>query len=203
LKAKQTLVLFGDSITDSGRDRSSVSSLGNGYVAGVVKQIRARHKEPLTFINSGVSGDTTRDLLGRLETDVIAHKPDWVSVAIGVNDVWRSFGGGDRSDAVNIGEFEANYRQILERILASGAKLILVEPFVIEADKLEPFRAQMDVYSGVVAALAREFSAVFVSFQAMFDRVIDQDWSEDRVHPNAAAVALMANEFLGALEFDH
>jgi lysophospholipase L1-like esterase len=198
LQANQTLVFFGDSITDSGRDRSNLTSFGNGYVAGVVERLQDRG---IRFINAGLSGDTTRNLLVRLETDVIAHQPDWVSVAIGVNDVWRSFGVGDRQDAVSIGEFEANYRQILERIRASAAKLILVEPFVIEVDKLEPFRAQVDLYSSVVAALAREFDAVFVPFQAMFD-CVSGHWSDDRVHPNAAAVDLMANRFLQALEVE-
>jgi lysophospholipase L1-like esterase len=199
LKAKQTFVFFGDSITESGREDTDLTSLGNGYVAGVAKRLQ---DQQIKCINAGIGGDTTRHLLARLEDDVIAHNPDWVSVAIGVNDVWRSFGVGDRFEAVNITEFEVNYRQILERIRASGAKLMLVEPFMIEADKLEPFRAQVDLYSSVVAKLALEYGAVFVPFQAMFDRVPDQIWSDDRVHPNPAAVQLMAAAFLQALEVE-
>ena len=41
--------------------------------------------------NSGVSGNTSRDLLQRFDSDVVALNPDWVSICIGINDVWRQF----------------------------------------------------------------------------------------------------------------
>ena len=33
----------------------------------------------------------SRDLLRRFEQDVISLNPDWVSICIGINDVWRQF----------------------------------------------------------------------------------------------------------------
>ena len=45
----------------------------------------------IRVINMGVSGNTTRDLKARWQTDVLDLKPDWLSIMIGANDVWRQY----------------------------------------------------------------------------------------------------------------
>ena len=45
----------------------------------------------LRVTNSGVSGNTSRDLLARFDRDVVELNPDWISICIGINDVWRQF----------------------------------------------------------------------------------------------------------------
>jgi lysophospholipase L1-like esterase len=202
-QASQTIIFTGDSITDAGRDRSSLTSLGDGYVARVVGRLRERYAQHQRYINTGVSGDTTRHLLERWTPDVMAHRPDWVSIAVGVNDVWRSFGVGDAADAVSIEEFEANYRELIR--LSSPARLILVEPFVIETNREDAFRTEVARYARVVEGLARAHTAVFVPFQSAFDRmstVPGNAWSPDRVHPNAAGTTLMTSEYLAAIGFE-
>jgi lysophospholipase L1-like esterase len=42
-----------------------------------------------TFINSGVSNNTTADALRRLNRDVLAHEPDWVLISLGTFDTQR------------------------------------------------------------------------------------------------------------------
>ncbi|MFN8378973.1 MAG: GDSL-type esterase/lipase family protein [Anaerolineae bacterium] len=44
-----------------------------------------------SVINMGVGGNTVRDLAARWESDVTALNPDWLSICIGINDVWRQF----------------------------------------------------------------------------------------------------------------
>jgi lysophospholipase L1-like esterase len=195
----QKIFFDGDSITDAGRDDSSFGSYGHGYVALVIEHLQAHHANlGLEFVNRGVGGDTTRQMLERFERDIVAHKPDWVSIAIGVNDVWRFF-GDNRKDAVPLEEFERNYRSMLERL--GFARLILVAPFLIEPDRDDPFRAKLDRYAVVVEALALEFNAIFVPFQAAFDAspLEPSAFSHDRVHPNAAGSELLAQTFLRAI----
>ncbi|MCG6198000.1 GDSL family lipase, partial [Anoxybacillus sp. LAT_38] len=45
----------------------------------------------IRVVNKGISGNTVRDLKARWKEDVIAQKPDWVSIMIGINDVWRQY----------------------------------------------------------------------------------------------------------------
>ena len=88
----QRIVMIGDSITDCGR-RDAFAPYGNGYVSLVQAFVTARYPElDLAFENRGIGGDTVRHLAARWDDDVIALKPDWLSVKIGINDVWRAFG---------------------------------------------------------------------------------------------------------------
>src|SRR5690606_13910973 len=126
----------------------------------------------LTWINRGVSGDTSRDLKARWESDVIDERPDWLSVKIGINDVWRAFTGQPEL-AVPIDEYEATLRELLQRAVeATGCRLILMEPYLIEPDLSEPQRAQSDRYRAVVRQLATELDAVLVRTQDAFDRAL-------------------------------
>jgi lysophospholipase L1-like esterase len=198
--AKQRLLFDGDSITDAGRDRNDFDSYGYGYVALVIEHLQTHHAHlELQFLNCGVSGDTTRHMLERFDRDVLAHHPDWVSIAIGVNDVWRFFDPAP-NDAVSLEEFEANYRKLLEP-LHGNTGLILVSPFLIEPNRQDPFRARVDEYAAVVQGLALEFGAVFVPFQEAFDAssLEPSAFSEDCVHPNETGSQLMAQTFLRAI----
>jgi rhodanese-related sulfurtransferase len=86
-----------------------------GYPAELEKVL------PVRAINSGVSGNTSRQGLARIERDVLAHKPDVVVVLFGTNDM--------REDAprvrVSISEYETNLTTIITRCRASGAQVII------------------------------------------------------------------------------
>ncbi len=108
-------ILFqGDSITDAGRDRSDPHELGNGYPLYAAKFIREEHPETdFEFINLGISGDQTKDLVERLQSDFIDINPDIVSIHIGVNDTWHH---AENRDWLDNSVFEAQYRKVLSEI---------------------------------------------------------------------------------------
>ena len=145
-EARQKILLIGDSITDAGR-REEAPPYGNGYVNIVRSLVLARYPElNLTFVNPGVGGNTTRHLAARWEQDVIAERPDWLSVKIGINDVWRAFGNNPH-EAVPLPEYATTLRGLLDQArAATGARLILIEPYMIEPDRSHPIRSQMDRY---------------------------------------------------------
>lgn len=202
----QKIVFIGDSITDCGR-RDANAPYGNGYMSLVRAFVAARYPElHLTFENRGIGGDTVRHLDARWQTDVLDEKPDWLIVKIGINDVWRSFDSAGQG-AVGIDEYEATYRRLLQSAVdRTGCKLIIAEPYVIEADPTDPMRAEMDRYGLVARQLAGEFEAVNVQIQAAFDLVLRTtdsiDWSHDRVHPNLAGHAVIAQAFLRAIGWE-
>lgn len=199
----QRIVFIGDSITDSGR-RDTDPPYGDGYMSLVRAFVTARHPDlALMWINRGVSGDTVRDLRDRWETDALGHAPHWLSVMIGINDVWRRF-GDDPADAVPIDEYESTLRGLLRRAVdSSGCRLVLATPYLIEPDRDEPQRAVSDRYAAVVATLADGFGAVLVDTQAAFDRVLavtpPTAWADDRVHPNLPGHAVIAQAYLRAI----
>jgi lysophospholipase L1-like esterase len=201
----QRIVFIGDSITDAGR-RDAFAPYGNGYFSLVRAFVTARYPDlGLEWENRGVGGDTTRHLMARWEEDVVALQPDWLSVKIGINDVWRKH-GAKAHEAVPIDEYEANLRQLLTRAVdATGCKLIIAEPYVIEKDQNDPQLRDTTAFGLVARKLAAEFGAVNVRTQEAFDAALATtescDWAADRIHPNLAGHAVIAQAFLRAIGF--
>lgn len=205
LQPRQTIVFAGDSITDCGR-HERLSPLGNGYVRLVHDLLRARYPQlGLRIINRGVSGDTTRDLGSRWERDVLSEQPDVIAIFIGINDVWRAF-SNNPFEAVPLPEYEATLRKLAGGTRSTGKKLILITPYMIEADRRVPMRRQMDWYGDVVRRLAADVDAPLVDTQAAFDAALahsePNEWAGDQIHPNGAGHAVIALAFLRAVGFD-
>jgi lysophospholipase L1-like esterase len=205
-KQGQKILFIGDSITDCGR-RDDAPPLGDGYVRIVNNFLLARYPElALSVVNMGISGDTTRNLSTRWQRDVIDERPDWLSVAIGINDVWRSF-GDNPDEAVPLPEYESTLRRLLDWTRqATGAGLILMQPYMIEPDRSNPMRHQMDLYGTAIRRLAGDYGALLVQTQAAFDRVLQYtqpgDWADDQIHPNAPGHTVIAMEVLRSLGAD-
>ncbi len=205
-QAHQKILFIGDSITDAGRRDINIP-WGLGYVSIVRDCLLAHYPErKLQLLNQGVSGNTTRDLRARWQPDVIAHQPDWLVIKIGINDVWRSF-SGNADEAVELAEYTENMHQLLDQTCTqTQASLILITPYLIEADRQQPMRAAMDRYAAVVKALAAEYTAVLVDTQAAFDQALQhtqpEDWADDQIHPNSLGNTVIALAFLRAIGFE-
>ena len=205
LESGQTILFTGDSITDChrGRPLGEGSELGGGYVSLVNSMLAACQPENfIRILNTGAGGDRVIDLAARWKRDVLDLRPDWLSVMIGINDVWRQFDSPEFSQ-VDICMYEKTYRKLLAGTRDRVKGLVLMSPFLIEADQSDPMRSMMDSYGGVVSKLALEFDAVFVDVQNAFDRYLRFrpacTLSDDRVHPNQIGHMIIAEEFLAHL----
>ena len=206
------IVFAGDSVKDMGSDQpvgeGLFDSLGNGYVRAVENLLSAFYPEiPLRITNSGVSGNNSRDLLARFRRDVVDLHPDWVSICIGINDVWRQFDcPGMAEHHVTPEEYEENVRKMILAVKDSVKGVFILSPYYIEPNRQDRMRARMDEYTAVCRRLAQEYGCRFVDFQAMFERYCAVRHSAsvawDRVHPNQIGSMLMAREFLDQCGFD-
>jgi lysophospholipase L1-like esterase len=211
LTQKDKLVMIGDSITDCGRKKPEGegrdNSLGNGYVALVDAFLQSVYPQlGIRVINMGVSGHTVRDLKERWQSDVLDLKPDWLSIMIGINDVWRQFDLPQVMERhVYLEEYEQTLRELVERTKPSLKGLILMAPFYIEPNKSDAMRAAMDKYGAVVKKIAEEHNAIFIDTQKAFEPVLQHKYPAslawDRVHPNMTGHMAIARAFLNAVEF--
>ena len=88
------IVFEGDSITDAGRDRSNPHDMGEGYPKFASAMLQDSFPDTdFEFINMGISGDRTEQLVERVD-QLVAHQPDVVVILIGVNDVWAFYTHG-------------------------------------------------------------------------------------------------------------
>ncbi|MGB3329812.1 MAG: SGNH/GDSL hydrolase family protein [Thermomicrobiales bacterium] len=202
----QKILFIGDSITDCGR-RDTAAPYGSGYMSLVRAFVDARYPElGLTWENRGIGGNTTEHLLARWEQDAIAEQPDWLSVMIGINDVWRTFDSAGEG-AVPIAAYEANLRNLLQQVKdRTSARLIVADPFDIDPDRSDPMRAMMDEYGAVASRVGAEFGAIPVHTQEAFDTVLAstswETWAADKIHPGLPGHAVIAQAYLRAIGFE-
>ncbi len=207
IQAKDTVLFQGDSITDCGRAREANAvngGLGGGYVTFIAaRQLAARPADGLTFLNRGISGNRVVDLYARIKADAINLKPQLLSILIGVNDTWHEFGG---QNGVSVPKYERVYRDFLTEVREALPKVrfVLCEPFVLNCGVVtRDWIIEMDRRRVVTRKLAKEFKAVFVPFQTMFDKAVKEAppacWASDGVHPTLAGHERMAQAWLDAV----
>ena len=201
------MLFLGDSITDMkwGRNEKDRNHyLGHSYVYLIASRLGVDMPEAkLEFFNRGMSGHKVGDLKARWQRDAIDMKPDVLSALIGVNDVSRGGGKG-----VAIETWEADYRGILTQSRAAnpGLRIVLLDPFVLASGRLSKgeawkfWRGQIDRLRTVVARLAKDFDAVHVKTQDVFDAaaaaVNPEQWIWDGVHPLPQGHELIARNWL-------
>jgi lysophospholipase L1-like esterase len=200
LKKGDRIVFLGDSITKAG--------LGpDGYITIIKKQIADKHKDlEIEVIGTGVSGNKVPDLQRRVDKDVIAKKPTIVFIYIGINDVWHS----ERGSGTPKDKYEAGLKEVIGKITAANARVILCTPTVIGekpngSNKLD---AMLDEYADVSRAVAKELNVELLDLHKIFiDYLKDNNpqkkdagiLTSDRVHLSVAGNKLVAEAMLKVL----
>ena len=185
-------ILFqGDSITDGGRNRENPLSLGIGYPAYVAARLGLENPEKFTFYNRGIAGNQVVDIYARIKKDIINLKPDYMSLLVGVNDIWHEL---DFKTGVDAEKYRKIYSMLLEEIFEDlpDVKLLLIEPFVLKGAATEGYynelRHGVEVRAELVRSLAQKYQLPILSLQEDLD-VMQKDaaqgyWLYDGAHPS-------------------
>lgn len=204
------LLFQGDSITDMkwGRNQKDRNHyLGHSYVFLLASRLGVDMADAnLEFFNRGVSGNKVSDLRKRWQKDAIEINPDWLTVLIGVNDVSQG-----RGQPVDLKKWEQDYRHILNQSRRANHKLniILMDPFVLRMTRLNSddqwkyWRGEIDKLGKIVVRLAKDFNAIHIETQKIFDQAANQvsagNWIWDGVHPLPQGHELIARNWLQAV----
>ncbi len=201
-------ILFqGDSITDANRTRESESYLGSGYPNFVSGILAIQYPEKYKVINRGVSGNKISDLLLRLRKDIIDIAPDYLSILIGINDVWHEVDGQNGIDA-NL--FEKVFTVLMDEVSLKlpNTKVIIMEPFVLkgwETNRDEGtwkyFYEETLKRAEVCKKIAKKYKALYIPLQKFLEeeqnKYADESYLlRDGVHPTAAGALVIANEWI-------
>jgi lysophospholipase L1-like esterase len=228
----KTILFQGDSITDCHRFRKAtdkkqnsfaffkdgkllkkITALGDGYPAMVSAELESKFPGKYKYINKGVSGDRIPDVYSRIVQDIINIKPDYMSLLVGVNDVWRSFDSGCGTGKER---FEKIYDILLDEIFTEfpDLKIIIMGPYVLpgpasdntpeQPDRFREFTTAVAEMSDIAKKLAEKYSCTFIDLQAVLDEAIEtvpvKELSGDGVHPTAKGHEVIRNEWLKAFE---
>ena len=139
---------------------------------------------------------------------MINLKPDYMSILIGVNDVWHEVGG--RCDGVSAEKFEKIYDMLLSEVLEAcpDIKIMILGPYVTRSTATEPFwdffSTEVAKREAVAKKLAEKYNLKFVPLQCKFDEAIAKQpepyWTAEGVHPTEAAARLIAGYYADAFE---
>ena len=210
LKENAVILFQGDSITDAGRQNRNAPkandqpSMGGGYASMAASALlNSKPELNLSIFNRGISGNKVHQLDARWERDCLAHRPDILSILIGVNDIWHGIQG--KYDGT-VQRYEDDFLALLDRTRKAlpQVQLVICEPFVLRCGAVnQKWFPEFDHYRASARKVADQNQATFVPFQEMFDRALSfaapEHWARDGVHPSKDGAALMADTWLRAV----
>lgn len=205
-----TFLLQGDSITDAGRSRDNDSARGSGYPTLVAAELMYDYPGQFSVINRGISGNRVVDLYARIKKDFLNLKPDYLSILIGVNDVWHDYGA--EPNGVSDDRFRKVYDMLIEELKAElpDVKIYILEPFVLRGtatdERWEDFDREVRLRAKSAKWIAEKHGLPFIPLQYKFDALCavcePSYWLKDGVHPTAAGHELIARSLLETVKKD-
>ena len=203
----ETMLFIGDSITDCGR-RAAEAPLGAGYVRLFTEMVTAVYPErAIRHINKGIGGNRVTHLQDRWTDDVFYHKPDKLSIKIGINDLHSVLRGAP--EAVPPEQFESIYDALLSRTRETlGCPIVLLTPFYISKETTsDSFRQSVleliPVYIEIVERLSETYKTRIVRLHDLFKEHLKYRDSEsfcpEPVHPNRSGHLVIAKALFDAL----
>jgi lysophospholipase L1-like esterase len=208
IKNNNSILFIGDSITDCGR-KDVNRPFGNGYVKLFNDLMIVREPAKMMMvINKGISGNTVKDLQNRWSDDVLRHKPDWLSIKIGINDLHCYL--AKTPESVNPEEFLVCYNDILSQTKQKLPKcnILLIEPFYISTETSKTsFRHDVleliPEYISVVRKMHQKYRTRIINTHTLFSKLLKYYESDtfcpEPVHPNSTGHLVIAEAVYSAL----
>ena len=175
-KGKQRVVFMGDSITEEW------SNLYPDYF------------DTKGYINRGIGGQTTPQMLIRFKPDVIDLEPDIVVILAGTNDIAGNTGPS------NVKMITDNIFSMAELARAHQIKVVLssiLPVFEYEwAKEIKDVPATIDSVNNELKKYVNDHGLVYLDyFSLMVDqhRGLNKDYTYDGVHPNQDGYILMSS----------
>lgn len=227
----KTILFQGDSITDCSRFRGAtdkkqsttafftdgklfkkVTALGEGYPAMVSAELESKYPGRYKFYNRGVGGDRIPDVYARIVRDIINLKPDYMSLLVGVNDVWHAFDFGNNGTGKE--RFEKVYDMLLQELFTEFPKLkiIIMGPYVLpgsasedrpdQPDRFREFTSGVAEMASIARKLSEKYGCAFIDLQSVLDEAIRtvpvKELTGDGVHPTAKGHEIIKAQWLKA-----
>lgn len=213
LKDQETILFIGDSITDCGRRDAQHQPLGCGYVRMFADMLAVREPEKkINIINTGIGGNTIEDLRSRWIDDALSHKPDRLSIKIGINDCHRWLANG--TELQGPVKFAEMFDEILSLTVSKfpNIKLLIIDPFYagLDVDGNLPgsyrgkVAAELPKYLNAIQNMSEKFNAKHVKthklYQEHFKKVHPKIFfPNEPVHPNSAGHLFIAEAVYKAI----
>jgi acyl-CoA thioesterase I len=201
LKQGDTIIAIGDSITALGGEQPE------GYLR-IIDDVLTRQYPKLKIAQvgrKGIGGQKAEDLVARFDNDVVKLKPTYVTISIGINDVWHRL--DKPHDEKVLAEYKKNIATMVDMAQAAGIKVILLTPTLIMEDPAAEGNKRLAAYVKAEKEIAAEKKCQVVDLHEIFLGALEKkpadvkgNWlTGDGVHMNQNGNAIMAIGVLRAL----
>ncbi len=172
---------------------------GNSITIGWLQTMPSFFKDR-PFINRGISGQTTPQMLVRFRQDVLDLKPEVVIILAGTNDIAGNTG------PMTLDEIMGNLKSMAELARANDIEVILCS--VLPASDY-PWRPGLEPNSKIPAlnAMIKEYTKIagihyldYFSALVNDENGMDKKLAHDGVHPTKAGYEIMAPLALNAIK---
>lgn len=188
VKCGEKIAFLGDSITQFG-------DYATGYINLVMEGLKIAGVTNCTKIAAGVSGNKSPQMLARLQKDVLAKNPDWMTFSCGVNDVWHGARG------VELLDYEKNVKAIFDACDAAKVKVIVMTATLIGEDVTNSNNVKAVAYNNFLRAEAKKRGYLLADENAAMRAELKKfpatdtrknKLTKDGVHMDFAGNAMMA-----------
>ena len=186
---KTDIVCLGDSIV-----------FGYGAPAGGGWPERSARRLGKHIVNSGENGDTTDEMLGRFEWDVVRYQPKEVVIMGGANDILMGIKQAHTRETVTLlveRAFRSNIQPIIGIPISVDAKMLKqcwYSCWTVE-ETLERFRAFHDWLENFCKKRAIPAVDFYREYPDRMERITDGKWYVDGLHPTREGYRVLADIF--------
>ncbi|MBQ1284090.1 MAG: SGNH/GDSL hydrolase family protein [Clostridia bacterium] len=214
LKKNDRLLFFGDSVTDADRQKPDGEGIavfnpwGSGYVGKIAGFLGGLYPElEIRVVNKGISGNQTRHLLERFETDVKNAKPNVIVMMIGANDAWRCFDEPENKiNHVSIEEYRQNMINLADLCLGVTDRVVIMSPYMIESNMEDEMVKMICAQRDICREICEERNIIFVDTMAGIQELLEVHhpyfYSWDRIHPSSSVQFKILSMFFKAIGID-
>lgn len=173
-KSGKRVIFIGNSITEFWKDKRPDFFIENGYV------------------NRGVQGNNTAQMLLRFRRDVIDLKPDAVVINGGINDIGESIGKYYPEFTFN------NIKSMAELAKANRIEVILSSVLpnnkIFYNEFVSDISSKVDSLNLMIKSYAYANDITYIDYNSLMRNKnggLKYEYSEDRLHPNSEGYKIM------------
>ena len=190
------IITLGDSITKGVREGVRAEET----FSAILEAALTKQGVDAAVTNVGIGGERTDQALARLDKDVLAKKPQFVTIMYGTNDSYIDKGA--KTSRLTVEQYRDNLRTLVARLRAAGiVPILMTEPRW--GDKAGPNgigehpNVRLEPFVAVCRDVARDQKVPLVDHYEAWSRKRAEgidigSWTTDQCHPNPAGHRFLA-----------
>ncbi|MBN2357365.1 hypothetical protein JXO59_14725 [candidate division KSB1 bacterium] len=166
----QVIVTLGNSITELGEKPDGYVNILRKSMAVIYPEMR------VYFVNAGISGHKSTDMEDRFQRDVLDYAPDWVTISVGVNDVWHGFLAEQRGrpdlSAVPLTVFREKVTGMVQKAQARKINVAILTATVIKENLSSAENKALEPYNQALREIAKKYRCLLIDADVAFRKVL-------------------------------